>query len=107
MKPRAKNTQSIDSKVFARIYGHGRGYVFTPTDFLDLGSRSAVDTALTRGVRSGEIRKLARGLYDFPKKDPQLGDLMPPTEAVVRAPVGRDEVKPQPSGAHAANVLGL
>jgi uncharacterized protein DUF6088 len=107
MKPRATKPQSIDRKVFARIIGKGRGYVFTPSDFLDLGSRSAVDTALTRGARAGKIRKIARGLYDYPRQDPDLGLLMPSTEEIVRALRGRDKIRLQPSGAHAANVLGL
>ena len=81
--------------------------MFTPSDFLDLGSRSAVDTALTRGVRDGRIRKLARGLYDYPRQDPKLGALMPSTEVIVQALQGRDDVRLQLSGAHAANVLGL
>ena len=30
-------SQSIESKVVARIYGHGRGWAFSPKDFQDLG----------------------------------------------------------------------
>ena len=37
-----------------------------PVDFLDLGSRQAVDLALHRLVHKGTIRRLARGLYDYP-----------------------------------------
>jgi hypothetical protein len=43
-----KNPQSIDSQALSRIYGHGRGWVFTPASFLDLGSRAAVASALAR-----------------------------------------------------------
>jgi len=107
MKKRRKRLQSIDRKVFARILGNGKGYVFTPADFLDLGSRSAVDTALTRGARAGRIRKLARGLYDHPRIGADGAPLLPTTEAVVRALIGREATRFQPSGAHAANMLGL
>ena len=31
--------QSIEDKVIARIYGYGRGWAFSQTDFTDLGSR--------------------------------------------------------------------
>ncbi|HUY91923.1 MAG TPA: hypothetical protein VMV10_24495 [Pirellulales bacterium] len=48
MKQRPKSPQSIDSIVLAAIHGCGRGSVFVPADFLDIGSREAVDTALHR-----------------------------------------------------------
>jgi hypothetical protein len=41
-------SQVVHNKVLDRIYGKGRGWVFTPKRFLDLGSRSAVDKALNR-----------------------------------------------------------
>jgi hypothetical protein len=107
MKPRRKVPQSIDSKVIARVFGTGRGYVFTPNDFLDLGSRSAVYNALARGAKAGRIRKLAQGLYDYPRIGADGKTLLPTTEAVVRALVGREATRFQPSGAHAANMLGL
>lgn len=81
--------------------------MFSPRDFLDLGSRQAVDVALGRLVEKGTIRRLARGLYDYPRHHPRLGTLAPSEEAVVRAIVGRDQVRVQPSGAFAANRLGL
>jgi len=100
-------TQSIDNKVLNRIYGKGRGWVFTPNHFLDLGSRTAVCKALERLVNSGTIRRLARGLYDYPKNHPDFGNLPPNYERVAQALAGRDNLKIQPSGAYAANLLGL
>jgi hypothetical protein len=102
-----KKTQSIDSRVLARINGHGRGSVFVPRDFLDLGSREAVDLALHRLARKGTIRRLARGVYDFPKQHQVLGLLSPSAEDVARALAGRDRTRLQPAGAYAANLLGL
>ncbi|MFC2157561.1 DUF6088 family protein [Acidobacteriota bacterium] len=102
-----KHKNSIDSKVVSRIYGHGRGWVFTPNHFSDLGSRDAVASALKRYRQSGLIRQIARGLYDYPKTDPEFGILTPSPEDVARALAGRDAVRLQPSGAYAANLLGL
>lgn len=107
MKIRKKNPQSIDSKILAAIYGRGRGSVFVPADFLDMGSREAVDVVLHRLTRKGTIRRLARGLYDFPKEHPVLGLLSPSPEAVAKALAGRDHTRLQPAGAYAANALGL
>ena len=69
--------QTIDSRLKSRIYGHGRGAVFTPNDFLDLGGRDAVDKALSRLTARGVIRRLARGLYEYPREHPELGTLSP------------------------------
>ncbi|MBU4120188.1 MAG: hypothetical protein KKA48_01335 [Proteobacteria bacterium] len=99
--------QSIDSRILSRIYGRGRGCVITPGDFLDLGSRQAVDLALHRLAKKGTLRRLARGLYDYPRVDADLGPLSPTTDAVVKALKGRDNILLQPAGGYAANLLGL
>ena len=100
-------TQSVDKAVLRRIKGHGRGWVFTPAHFKDLGSRTAVATALKRHKTDGVIRQLARGLYDYPRQDPQIGLLAPPIDAIASALQLRDAVRLQPSGGYAANLLGL
>lgn len=102
-----KTTQSIDSQVLAAISGRGSGSVFVPADFLNLGSREAIDIVLHRLTRKGTIRRLARGVYDLPKEHPALGPLAPSAEAVAQALAGRDHTRLQPAGAYAANVLGL
>lgn len=99
--------QSIDSQIRSRIYGKGRGWVFTPKHFQDLGSSSAIDSCLRRFKAAGSIRQLTRGLYDYPAQDPVLGVIAPSADAIARALVARDAIRIQPSGAYAANVLGL
>ncbi|MGI6241082.1 MAG: DUF6088 family protein [Candidatus Omnitrophota bacterium] len=99
--------QTIDNMIVSRIYGRHRGWVFTPMQFLDLGSRMAVDQTLGRLTKAGIIRRLTRGLYDYPVKHPDFGDLPPNYDRVAQALVGRDNLKIQPSGAYAANLLGL
>ena len=81
--------------------------MFTPRHFLDLASRPTVTSALRRQTDAGTIRQLARGLYDYPKLHPALGPLAPTPEALAKALAGRDRVRLQPSGAYAANLLGL
>ncbi len=103
----AKHPQSIDSMVTARIKKRGRGWVFTPKQFLDLGSRQGVDLALHRLKAADSIRQLARGLYDYPVQDPVLGTVAPSADQIARALVVRDVIRLQPSGAYAANILGL
>jgi predicted transcriptional regulator of viral defense system len=99
--------QSIDSKVISKIYGKKRGWVFTTAHFFDLGSRTAAAKALERLANSGTIRRLAYGLYDYPEKHSVLGELPANYERIAQALAGRDSLKIQPSGAYAANLLGL
>ena len=93
--------------MLARVPGGGGGGVFVPGDFLDLGTREAVDLALHRLVKKGALRRLARGVYDYPKEHPVLGPLSPSADAIARALAGRDRTRLQPAGAYAANALGL
>src|SRR5215472_15155836 len=107
MAGRKRSPQSIDARIVSAIHGRGRGSVFVPAEFLEIGSRDAVDLALHRLVRKGTIRRLARGVYDFPKEHPVLGLLVPSANAVAHALAGRDRTRLQPAGAYAANILGL
>jgi len=72
-----------------------------------LGSRNAVASALKRYKQAGVITALARGLYYYPRTDPQLGQLEPSNEQIARALAGRDAIRLQATGAYAANLQGL
>lgn len=99
--------QPVDTQLKSRIYGSGRGTVFTPNDFLNLGSRDAIDKALSRLAAKGTIRRLTRGLYEYPREHPELGMLSPDIEKVARALAGKHRIRLQPAGAYATNLLGL
>ena len=96
---------SIQNKMVHRIRGKGRGSVFTPKDFLDLGGRAAVDQSLSRLTKQSTIRRIGRGVYDFPRTHPRLGQLAPRPDDVAKAVSGGAKI--QGSGAKAANDLGL
>jgi len=100
-------SQSIESRMLRRIHGSKRGAMFTPGGFLDLGSRRAVDLTLHRLVQRQILRRLARGLYEYPRDHPELGTLSPDIQKVARALAGKDRIRLQPAGAYAANLLGL
>jgi hypothetical protein len=63
--------------------------------------------ALTRLARKGVIRQLARGLYDYPIDHPSFGRIPPSADAIAKALAKRDASRLQPTGAYAANILGL
>ena len=55
---------SMADKIMQRISENASGrWVCTPRDFLDIGSREAVDQALSRLVKAGRLRRVGRGLY--------------------------------------------
>jgi predicted transcriptional regulator of viral defense system len=99
--------QTVDQKVIKTIRGHGRGWVFTPRHLASLGSRNAVASALKRYKQAGVITALARGLYYYPRTDPELGQLDASNDQIARALAGRDAIRLQATGAYAANLLGL
>lgn len=98
---------SVPDQIMKRARGGGRGGVFTPSDFLDMAGRAAVDQALSRLARRGKLRRLARGLYDFPKTHPKLGQLSPALDDVAQALARETGSQVQIAGARAANALGL
>jgi hypothetical protein len=102
-----KVANPIDRAMLARIKARGDGWVFSPTDFLDLGSRDAVDKTLSRMAAAASIRRVARGLYDIPRWHPIVGLTAPSVDKVAKALAGKGGTRLQPTGAYAANLLGL
>lgn len=98
---------ALTHHILRRVRGHGRGHVFSPRDFLDLGARDAVDQALARLARSGQIRRIDRGVYDLPRVHPKAGPLWPSADTVARVLAHRTDSHVKASGPLAANALGL
>lgn len=91
-----------------RITGEKPESVWSPTDFLDLGNRDAVDKTLQRLTQAGELRRIGRGLYDKPAvsrltKKPKAPDYHQLIHVVER----RDQCRILVDGMTAANDLGL
>ncbi len=102
-----KHAHSLDQKILARMKATRTATIYAATDFLDLGGRNAVDQVLSRNCRRGVIRKVARGLYDLPRRDAVLGPLAPRPEAVAQALARRAAARLQVAGGAAAHALGL
>ena len=102
-----KVSNPVEQAMLVRIKKRGPGWVFSASDFLDLGSRSAVDKTLSRMAASKTVRRVARGLYDVPQHHPIIGLLSPDIDNVAKALVGKSGTRLQVTGACAANLLGL
>lgn len=101
-------TDPVQAKVLIRMRRLGSGKVHTSKDFLDLGSRAAVDQVLSRLVEHGTIKRLGRGLYYIPRFNPALGiETAPDVDEVARTLGRKTGSRVVPSGAVAANRLGF
>ena len=101
--------RGMTDKIMERVAAHQVGrWVCSPTDFLDLGSRGAVDQALLRLVKAGRLRRVGRGLYDMPRFSSVLQRAAPvDLDAAIAALSRRDGIRIMPDGLVAANQLGL
>jgi len=99
--------RTVTRAIRKRLRTKGRGWVFTPKEFATIGPRTAVDQALCRLQKVGMIRRLTRGLYEYPRVHPRIGILSPSTEAVAKAVVAKTQSHLLFSPSRAANLLGL
>ena len=104
-------TDSVHESVYEKIRGQiekrGQGAVFVTREFLEFGSRAAVDEALSRLTKEGVIRRLGRGLYDYPRTHPVFGPVSADPDQVAAAIARKTGGRLQIAGARAANALGL
>lgn len=97
-------------KLSEAILHHARnrpeGVPVSAKGLLHLGSRAAVDQALSRLARRGELMRAGRGLYVLPVKS-RFGSRAPSVRKTVEALAAQRGERIASSGAVAANALGL
>ena len=100
--------QAVDQKILSRIFGHGRGWSFTKVDFVADFGEDNVHKALSSLARSGRIRRVCHGVYDYPRYSELLGEeLSPDIDQVAQALARKFNWRIQASGEAALNLLGL
>ena len=99
--------RSVYEKLKEQIEKRQRGAVFVTREFLELGSRAAVDEAFSRLTKEGVIRRLRRGLYDYPRLHSTLGSVPADPDLIAAALARKTGSRIQNAGARAANALGL
>lgn len=99
---------TLTSRVLQRFRRAKPGTVYSPKDFLDLGGRGSVGWVLHDLVRRGRIRRVARGLYDYPRTSESLGvPIGPDLHRAAKAYARKQQWDVVPHPALAANMLGL
>ena len=95
-------------KVFYFISGHGKGWVFSSNDLINKFTRQEIDNTLSDLTKKKKIRRVARGIYDYPKYSELLQkEQSPDMEQVARAYARKFNWKIEISGETALNILGL
>lgn len=101
---------SLDLKtaILDRIRTDAPRKIWTPSDFVDLASRDAIDKALQRLTKAEALRRIDRGLYDQPGFNKLTQKPNPPDPRSVIDAIGRrDQTRMLVDGMTAANDLGL
>ena len=100
--------QPIEEQMLSRIYGRGRGWTFTKTDFVANFGEANIYQALSSLTRAGKIRRVCHGVYDYPRQSELLGQtLSPDIDQIAQALARKFNWRIQPSGDTALNLLGL
>ncbi len=99
---------NIENKILNRIYGNGRLWSFSKIDFADFGNSSNIEKILSRLHEKGTIRRVIRGVYDYPKFSKLLDrEIASDIDQVAHALARKFGWEIQITGNAALNLLGL
>ena len=103
-----KTVHHIADKILVKIKRRRVSAPVSAIDFLDLGSRPAVDQGLSRLVRRGLLCRIGRGMYALPKVSSLTGGqaVVSPHD-VARTIARKLGLRILPSRQYASNLLGL
>lgn len=101
-------SKTLYKQMVGLIYGKGRGWAFSRKDFAHFGDAGNIDRTLGRMAEKGVIRRVMRGLYDYPTYSSLLKkSLSPDANQVANALARKFGWKIQISGNAALNLVGL
>lgn len=101
-----RQLQTTCEKIAERAKGLPEGGLICAKELLHLGNRAAIDQALHRLTRRGELSRVRRGVYVRPVQT-RFGRRAPETSRVVSQLSHLRSEAIVPHGAAAANALGL
>lgn len=98
---------TIDKDILNRLKEQNIS-VFTINDIIDLGSYDNLRKTLERMTKSGTLRRLIRGVYEFPKYNKTFNMFAPPSiDEIAKALARNFNWDIYPSGNYALNILGI
>ncbi len=99
--------KSIEAQVLEKIKRSPKGTLFFVDSFATITNSKAINKALERLVHSGEIERIAQGIYTRPVSDKYIGKIVPNIEEIAIAIAKRDRATIMPTGNYAMYKLGL
>lgn len=100
--------KNLSESIFYFIAGHGRGWAFSSSDLAGRFARQQIDNALSDLAEANKIRRVARGLYDYPRfSDLLQKTLSPDIDQVANAYARKFNWRIEVSGESALNLLEL
>lgn len=99
---------AIKEQLFQKIREQKKGWAFSATDFIQDFKRGDIDVALSSLVESGDIRRVTRGIYDYPLYSAILGRRVAfNINQIAQALARKFNWEIYPDGNTALNYLGL
>lgn len=98
---------SITNQIGNFIQKKPRGEPFVSSSITGFGTRPAIDQALSRLTKTGEIVRITQGVYVRPEKNRFIGIVMPDPFKVVKVIAKQSNELVQMSGAEAARKFGF
>ncbi|MBR4663601.1 MAG: hypothetical protein IKO93_06985 [Lentisphaeria bacterium] len=100
--------KSVKDRILAKIVAHGRGWIFSAQDFMPEFKRYEIDMSLKTLSDKGSIRKICRGIYDYPPYSTLLNQpAAPDLYGVAKTFAAKFRWNIYPSGETALNFFGL
>ena len=99
---------TIESDILKRLAKRGRGRIFFAQEFYDLWPESSVRYSLSNLAQEGQIARLARGVFCYPRlSEHGMKMLLPDTDDIAKAIARKTHVRIVPFGDQAAYLVGL
>jgi len=99
---------NYQEQIEERINNSEKGSMFIPSDFSDIADTNAIRKALSRLQERKLIRRIMRGVYEYPEYSSFLGEYVAPSPDKVAHALARNYGWTiVPSGDTALNMLGL
>ena len=100
-------SKSIEMQVLDKIKRSPKETLFFVDSFIKISNAKSANKALERLQKSGEIERVAQGIYARPIIDNYIGKVLPSIEQISTAIAKRDRATTIPTGTYAMYKLGL
>ena len=91
-----------------RVFSSSQGSVFITSDFSDIADTNAINQSLFRMLKTNQIRRVLRGVYEYPEYSNFLKENIAPSPDKVAQALARNySWNIVPNGDTALNLIGL